>query len=85
MIKFDYIITDELGIHARPAGLLIREIKKYRSLVTFSNREGRSADNKLFDIMKLQIKHADTLGVTVKGSDEEETAVAIKKMLENYL
>ena len=31
MKEFDYVITDEVGIHARPAGLLVKEAKKYES------------------------------------------------------
>lgn len=27
MKKFEYTIKDELGIHARPAGMLLKEVK----------------------------------------------------------
>lgn len=33
MKSFDYTITDEAGIHARPAGLLVKEAKKYQSKI----------------------------------------------------
>lgn len=36
MKQFSYTITDEVGIHARPAGLLVKEAKKYASKVTIS-------------------------------------------------
>ena len=29
MKQFNYVITDEIGIHARPAGLIVNEAKKY--------------------------------------------------------
>ena len=29
MKTFNYVITDEVGIHARPAGMLVKEAKKY--------------------------------------------------------
>ena len=31
MKNFEYTIKDELGIHARPAGMLVKEAKKYQS------------------------------------------------------
>ena len=31
MKQFSYIIKDEIGLHARPAGLLAKEAKKYQS------------------------------------------------------
>ncbi|MDR2662973.1 MAG: HPr family phosphocarrier protein [Treponema sp.] len=85
MITFSYVITDELGIHARPAGILIREAQKYRSAVTFSHGEKKAESNKVFAIMKLGIKQGNTLGVTVEGSDEREAADAIKQVLEKNL
>ncbi len=34
MKTFEYVVADELGIHARPAGILVKEVKKYQSKVT---------------------------------------------------
>ena len=34
MKTFNYTITDPVGIHARPAGMLVKEVKKYESKVT---------------------------------------------------
>jgi phosphocarrier protein len=85
MVRFDYVITDELGIHARPAGILIREVKNHRSTVLFSHGEKKADGDKLFAIMKLGIKQGNTLAVTVEGPDEEEAAAAIKHTLEMNL
>jgi phosphocarrier protein len=85
MITFDYTITDELGIHARPAGILIREVKKHDSRVVFSHGEKRAAGDKLFELMKLSVKPGNRLGVTIEGADEQEAAAAIKETLETNL
>ena len=42
MKNFEYTIKDELGIHARPAGMLVKEAKKYQSKITIT-KEGKSA------------------------------------------
>ena len=34
MQTFTYVIKDELGIHARPAGLLVKEAKNFNSTIT---------------------------------------------------
>ena len=39
MKTFEYEITDELGIHARPAGELVKEVKKYESKITITSKE----------------------------------------------
>ena len=36
MKEFTYVIKEELGLHARPAGLLVKEVKKFESAVTLS-------------------------------------------------
>lgn len=36
MKQFTYIITDEAGIHARPAGLLVKEAAKFTSTTTIA-------------------------------------------------
>lgn len=83
MQKFEYVIRDPEGIHARPAGLLIQEVKKYNCSVMLENK-GKTADAKrLLAVMSLAAKCGETLAVTVEGDDEENVAAAIKTFLEN--
>ena len=71
MKRFEYVIKDEVGIHARPAGLLVKEAKKYESKITIS-KEGKSAEaTKLMAVMGLGVKCGQTVQVTVEGTDEE--------------
>ena len=44
-MTFEYVIKDSLGIHARPAGLVVAEAKKYQSAVTIEAK-GKKADAK---------------------------------------
>ena len=39
MKTFDYTVKDELGIHARPAGLLVKEAKNFTSKITIKKGE----------------------------------------------
>ncbi len=83
MQKFEYVIRDPEGIHARPAGLLIQEVKKYNCTVTLENK-GKTADAKrLLAVMSLAAKCGETLTVTVVGENEETVATEIKTFLEN--
>lgn len=79
MKTFAYTIKDELGIHARPAGLLVKAAKALDSKVTLE-KDGKSADAaKLFAVMGLGVKHADTVQITVEGGDEEASAKAMEE------
>ena len=53
MKEFTYTITDPEGIHARPAGELVKAAKAFESAIKL-NKEGKSADCKrVFGIMGL--------------------------------
>lgn len=85
MKQFDYTIKDEVGIHARPAGLLVKEVKKFGSKVTI-NKDGKTADGtKLMAIMGLGVKCGNTVTVTVEGADEDPACEALKAFFETNL
>ena len=78
MKTFDYTIKDEVGIHARPAGMLCKEAKKFESEITVS-KNGKSVNaEKLMMLMGLGVKCGDTVTVTVSGSDEDAAAKAME-------
>ncbi len=80
MKQFTYTITDPLGIHARPAGLLVKAAKGLESAITIAKADGKSAAaTKLMAVMGLAIKAGDTVTVTVEGANEEADAVAMEK------
>ena len=78
MKAFEYTITDPVGIHARPAGVLVKEIKKYTSTVTVAKGEKSVNALKLMALMGMGIKQGDTVKVTVEGPDEDVAAAAIE-------
>ncbi len=78
MKTFEYTIQDPIGIHARPAGLLVKEVKKYTSTVTIVKGEKSVNALKLMAIMGLGIKQGETIKITVEGEDEEKAASEIE-------
>ena len=86
MKSFDYVITDPVGIHARPAGILVKEIKKFAgSTVTIAKGEKSVNALKLMALMGMGIKQGDTVTVAVEGGDEEAVAAAIEDFFKNNL
>ena len=68
MQSFTYTITEPVGIHARPAGLLVKEIKNYQSTVTVTKGDKSVNALKLMALMGMGIKCGDTVTVTVEGT-----------------
>ncbi|GMO40302.1 MAG: HPr family phosphocarrier protein [Treponemataceae bacterium] len=85
MRQFSYTITDPLGIHARPAGELVKKAKEFQSEMTIA-KGGKSADlKKLFAVLKLGVKHSDTIEIAIEGADEQDAEPAVKSFLESNL
>ena len=85
MIQFQYTITDPNGLHARPAGLLVKEAQKFSSAVKLTRGE-KSADLKrLFAVMGMGVKCGETVEVTVAGADEAQAAQILEQFFrENF-
>lgn len=85
MKEFNYVITDSEGIHARPAGLLVKKANEYTSRITLEV-EGREADAKrIFAVMSLGAKKGMTVIVRAEGDDEQEAFDGMKSFLEENL
>lgn len=85
MQSFRYTITDPLGIHARPAGLLVKQVKNYPSTITIE-KDGRQVNAlKLMALMGLCVKQGDTVTVTVEGPGEEAAAAELEAWMKANL
>lgn len=85
MRTFEYAIIDELGIHARPAGMLVKEVKKFDSKITLSAK-GKTMDaGKLMMIMGMGIKQGDVVTVSAEGEDEDTAITAMEKFFKEKL
>ena len=86
MKSFEYVITDPVGIHARPAGILVKEVKNYKdSTITLAKGEKSVNLLKLMALMQMGIKQGDKVTVTVEGGDEEAVAAKIEEFFKANL
>lgn len=81
MKQFEYTINDKLGIHARPAGMLVKEAAKYASSITISKGDKKGDAKKIFGVMGLSVKCGETITVTIEGDDEETAFAAINEFM----
>lgn len=85
MQTFKYVIRDELGIHARPAGLLVKEAKNFNSTISLEANGKKAVAKGLMGVMGMAIKQGDEVTIIVEGDDEVEAVAAIKNFFENNL
>ena len=85
MTTFEYTIKDDLGIHARPAGLLIKEASAHKCSISITKGEKRADAKKIFSVMGLGVKHGDTIKITCEGDGETEAAEKLRAFFYEYL
>ena len=79
MKEFNYVIKDEIGIHARPAGMLAKTAKSFTSKITLTASGKTVEATKLMAVMGLGVKQGAEVIIQADGADED---VAIAKMEE---
>ena len=85
MKEFKYVITDAEGIHARPAGELVKAAKEFSSKITII-KDGKSGDcKKIFGVMALAVKRGNEVTITVEGEDEEAAAAKIEEFMKSNM
>lgn len=85
MQTFNYTITDELGIHARPAGLLVKLAAGFKSNIIIS-KDGKEANAKrIMALMSLGATKGTEIAVKVEGPDEGEAAKLVEEFLKANL
>ena len=86
MREFQFVIRDELGIHARPAGLLAKAAKEYANTTISVTKDGKTVKaTQLMKLMSLTVKQGDTVTVAAEGPAEDEAIVAMQKFFEENL
>ncbi|MCC8138591.1 MAG: HPr family phosphocarrier protein [Clostridiales bacterium] len=85
MKSFEYIITDQLGIHARPAGQLVKEAQKYTSDITLCANGRTAGAAKLMMIMRLGVKKGMTVTITADGEDEDAAIAGMQAFFLEHL
>ena len=85
MKEFKHVIIDPLGIHARPAGMMVKAAAGYASKITVTAPTGTADARRLLALMKLAAKQGMELTVTVDGADEEKAAAELQAFLAENL
>lgn len=85
MKEFNYVIQDELGIHARPAGLLVKEAGKFQSTIKIKKGDKEADAKRIFAVMGLAVKKTEELTIYADGADEAEAIATMKAFFEANL
>ena len=85
MKEFKYVVQDELGLHARPAGLLVMDAAKFKCAISLDSGAKKADAKSIMAVMSMGVKQGVEVTVTVDGEDEDAAFEAIKTFFETNL
>ena len=82
-LQTEVTILNELGLHARPAALLVQTTSKFKSDIYLKKNDMEINAKSILGVMMLAAEHGSTLLVSVAGEDAEDAARAVVELFEN--
>lgn len=85
MISKTVILNNEVGLHARPAAIFVKEANKYLSDVEIRLKDNRVNGKSIIGVMSLGAFHGEEISLVVEGIDEKEASDKLSYLLEEGL
>ncbi len=85
MKEFQYTITDRDGIHARPAGIFVKEAAAFPCKVTIAKGDKEVDAKRIFGVMGLGVKCGEEITIRTDGEQEEEAIAKLSSFLQENL
>ncbi|MCQ2527977.1 MAG: HPr family phosphocarrier protein [Saccharofermentans sp.] len=85
MIEIKYTIKDPMGIHARPAGELVKACAAFPCKIMISNGTKSMDAKRIMGVMSLGVKQGTEISMSFDGEQEAEASAAIAAFLEEKL
>src|SRR5699024_3040627 len=83
MIKQDFTIVSDVGLHARPATLLVQEASRYGSDIDLTYDDKTVNVKSIMGVMSLGLSKGLTFSISADGYDEKEAMEGITTLLNN--
>lgn len=85
MYKAEVVIKNEVGLHARPASLFIKEAAKYKSEIKIIKDKKEYSGKSILSVLSMGAVKGDTLSIVADGADERDAVNALKALVESGL
>jgi phosphocarrier protein HPr len=85
MITKEYMINAAQGLHARPATILIKLTKNYRSIISIQKGTKIVRINSILNILSMAITGGQIISILIDGDDESDAAKAIDQFFTEEL
>ena len=85
MEEYKLTVANPLGLHARPAGMLVKLSKEHKSVIEVCKDDKAVNVSRILAVMGLGIKQGDEISFRVSGEDESETMDKVREICKEIL
>ena len=85
MKEIKYTIQDALGIHARPAGMLVKVAAGFKSDIAIDNGVKKADAKRIMAVMSMGVKQGQEVTVTADGEDEDAAIATLETFFKENL
>ena len=83
MASMDFLITNEVGLHARPGALFVQTAQRFKSDIQILKGAKKGNAKSILGVLGLGITKDTTITVEANGEDAEEALKALKALVDN--
>ena len=77
VVETSLVITNKVGLHARPASLLVQTAAQFQSKIRVQFDDKTANAKSMLGVMKLGASQGDTIVVRAEGEDAEQAIAAL--------
>lgn len=77
-----FVISNDQGIHARPATVLVQRANQFKSDMTITLDTVSTDLKSIMGVLSLGITRGSTIHISINGSDEVEAMESIAKVIQ---
>lgn len=82
-IERQFVITNKLGLHARPAALFVQTANRFEATIEIQKDDLKADGKSIMGIMTLAAEQGSLLMIRAAGRDAEEAVEALVKLIES--
>jgi len=83
MIAKSFIIANKIGLHARPAAVLVQTANRFKSDIIIEKDGRRASAKNALDLLTLAVERGAVVTVEIQGRDENEAMKAFEELVNN--
>lgn len=83
MYEIEVVLSNETGMHARPASMFVKESNKFKADIKIFKEDKEYIGKSMLSVLSMGGVKGDIIKIYAEGEDEKEAVNALKKLIES--